>query len=300
MFARIPSPLALRTFEAAARLGSFKAAADELSVTPTAVSHQIRSLEDHLEVPLFIRRTRAVELTESGRRLAEAVHQAFQQIMLALEEVSATETTLTVSTTPAFAALWLVPKLGRFQELHPEFHVQLTTNTILTDLERDRHVDIAIRYGRGPYPRLHAVSLADETYGAYGTPDYLRRVEKLQDARLIETTWQQTGFEDLSWKAWTSAAGLPIGASPRAQRFDQEHHMVQAGLASQGLVLASSLLVTDLVRRGWLEPYRPEVRIAGRSYTAICLPGRAYIRKVSCFLEWLRKEAVDAKITNTG
>jgi DNA-binding transcriptional LysR family regulator len=294
MFARIPSPSALRTFEAAARLGSFKAAAGELSVTPTAVSHQIRSLENHLEVPLFIRGTRAVELTESGRRLAEAVNQAFQQIILALEDVSATETTLTVNTTPAFATLWLVPKLGRFEALHPEFRVQLTTNTILTDLERHRHVDIAIRYGRNPYPHLHTVSLADETFGAYGTPDYLRQVEALQDVRLIETIWRQAGFEELSWKAWSSAAGLTIGASTRPQRFDQEHHMVQAGLASQGLVLASSLLVADLVRRGWLEPYRPEVRIKGRRYTALCLPGRASLRKISCFLEWLRLEAVEA------
>jgi DNA-binding transcriptional LysR family regulator len=290
----MPSLLALRTFEAAARLGSFKAAACELAVTPTAVSHQIRSLEDQLEVPLFIRRTRAVELTESGRRLAGAAHQAFQQIALALEDISATETVLTVSTTPAFAALWLALRLWRFQELHPEFRIQLTTSTVPIDLERDRRVDIAIRYGRGLYPRLHVVPLADETFGAFGTPDYLRRVKKLQDARLIETKWQQAGFEDLSWKTWISAAGLPLGASPRAQRFDQEHYMVQAGLASQGLVLASSLLVADLVRRGWLEQYRPEVRIPGRMYTALCLPGRASIRKVSCFLEWLRTEAVEA------
>jgi DNA-binding transcriptional LysR family regulator len=249
MFARMPSPSALRTFEAAARLGSFKAAADELSVTPTAVSHQVRSLEDHLEVPLFIRRTRVVELTESGQRLAEAVHWALQQIMLALEDVSATETVLTVSTTQAFAALWLVPRLASFQALHPEFRIQLTTDTVPTDLERDRSVDIAIRYGCGPYPRLHVVPLADETFGAYGTPDYLRQVEKLQDAKLIETAWQQVGFEDLSWKTWIFATDLPLSTSPPlVQRFDQEHHVVQAGLASQGLILASSLLVADLIR----------------------------------------------------
>ncbi len=179
MFARIPSPSALRTFEAAARLGSFKAAAMELSVTPTAVSHQIRTLEEHLEVPLFIRRTRAVELTASGRRLSEAVHQGFQRIMLALEEVSATESVLTVSTTPAFASLWLVPKLGRFQERHPEFQIQLDTGTSPIDLERDRRVDIAIRYGAGPYPGLYTTPLFDETFGAYASPDYLLGLARL-------------------------------------------------------------------------------------------------------------------------
>lgn len=291
MFARMPSPSALRTFEAAARLGSFKAAAGELSVTPTAVSHQIRTLEDHLGVPLFIRRTRAVELTESGRRLSETIHQAFQQIMLALEDVSATETVLTVSTTPAFAALWLVPRLGRFQELHPGFRIQLVTDTVPTNLERELSTDIAIRYGLGPYSHLHAIPLADETFGAYGTPDYLRQAGKLQDARLIETVWQQSGFEELSWRAWFSAACLAQGASLKTQRFDQEHHVVQAGLASQGLILASSLLVADLVHRGWLKPYKPEVQLAGQRYTALCLPGRASLRKMASFLEWLQKEA---------
>ena len=269
MFARIPSPSALRTFEAAARLGSFKAAAQELSVTPTAVSHQIRTLEEHLEIPLFVRRTRAVALTESGQRLSEAVHQAFQRILAALEDVSATETVLTVSTTPAFAALWLVPRLSRFEERCPQLRFQLVASTAPTDLERDRVVDVSVRYGTGPYPSLRAHALADETFGAYATPDYIQRLERWEDAELVETTWQQPGFEDVSWDAWLAAAGLPRPTKLRSRHFDQEHYVVQAGLASQGLVLASSLLVGDLVGRGWLEPYRPETRIAGRRYTAM-------------------------------
>ena len=291
MFARIPSPSALRSFEAAARLGSFKAAANELSVTPTAVSHQIRTLEEHLEVPLFIRRTRAVELTESGRRLSEAAHQAFQQIMLALEEISATETVLTVSTTPAFASLWLVPRLGRFQERHPEFQIHLDTGTLPTDLERDRRVDIAIRYGVGPYPGLHTAPLFDETFGAYASPDYLRGLERWEDAVLIETGWQQPGLEGLSWQAWLFEAGISPDLSRKPRSFDQEHLVVQAALASQGLVLVSSILVGDLVQRGWLEGYRPQVRLTGQRYTALCLPGRASRRKVARFLDWLRDEA---------
>ena len=291
MFAHLPSPSALRTLEAAARLGSFKAAARELSVTPTAVSHQIRNLEEHLEIPLFIRRTRAVALTESGQRLSEAVHQAFQQITMALEDVSATETVLTVSTTPAFAALWLVPRLSRFEERHPRLRFQLVTSTTPTDLERYRVVDVAVRYGTGPYPRVRAHTLADAAFGAYATPDYIERLERWEDAELIETAWQLPGFEDVSWDAWLAAAGLPRPAKLRSRNFDQEHYVVQAGLASQGLVLASSLLVGDLVGRGWLEPYRPETRIAGRRYTALSLPSRASSRKVLSFLEWLEEEA---------
>ncbi len=294
MFARIPSPAALRTFEAAARLGSFKAAAAELSVTPTAVSHQIRTLEEHLGIPLFIRRTRAVALTESGRRLSEAVHDALQRITLALEDVAATETVLTVSTTPAFAALWLVPRLKRFEERHPQFRLQLVTTTLPTDLERDRLVDVAIRYGTGPYPDLRALPLADERFGAYATPDYLERLERWEDAELIETAWQQSGFDDVSWDAWLAAAALPRPTRPTSRRFEQEHYVVQAGLASQGVALASSLLVGDLVARGWLESYRPDTRLAGRRYTALATDSRAQLRKVSCFLEWLEEEASPA------
>lgn len=297
MFARIPSPSALRTFEAAARLGSFKAAAQELSVTPTAVSHQIRTLEEHLEIPLFVRRTRAVALTESGQRLSEAVHQAFQRILVALEDVSATETVLTVSTTPAFAALWLVPRLSRFEERCPQLRFQLVASTAPTDLERDRVVDVSVRYGTGPYPSLRAHALADETFGAYATPGYIQRLERWEDAELVETAWQQPGFEDVSWDEWLAAAGLPRPTKLRSRHFDQEHYVVQAGLASQGLVLASSLLVGDLVGRGWLEPYRPETRIAGRRYTALSLPSRGSSRKVSQFLEWLEEEAAgDASV----
>ena len=291
MFARIPSPAALRTFEAAARLGSFKAAAAELSVTPTAVSHQIRTLEEHLGIPLFIRRTRAVALTESGQRLSEAVHQAFQRITIALEEVAATETVLSVSTTPAFAALWLVPRLRRFEERHPGFRVQLVTSTLPTDLERDRLVDVAIRYGTGPYPNLHALPLADERFGAYATPDYIRTLEQWEDVELVETAWQQSGFDDVSWDAWLAAAELPRPTKSKPRRFEQEHYVVQAGLASQGLVLASSLLMSDLVARGWLEPYRPDIQLAGRRYTALATARRAELRKVSSFLEWLGEEA---------
>ena len=160
-----------------------------------------------------------------------------------------------------------------------------------TDLERDRVVDVAVRYGTGPYPRLHAHALADEAFGAYATPDYVERLERWEDAELIETAWQLPGFEDVSWNAWLAAAGLPRPSNPRSRLFDQEHHVVQAGLASQGLVLASSLLVGDLVGRGWLEPYRPETRIAGRRYTALSLPSRASSRKVVSFLEWLEEEA---------
>ena len=213
--------------------------------------------------------------------------------MQALEDVSAAETVLTVGTTPAFAALWLVPRLGQFQEHNPEFRIQLDTGTAPIDLERDRRVDVVIRYAAGDYPRLHAVPLLDETFGAYATPDYLRALTRWEDAVLIETAWQQPGMDGPSWQEWHSEAKIVEKTPPNPRRFDKEHHVVQEALATQGIALASSLLANDFVERGWLEAHRPEVRLAGRGYTALCVPARASTRKVACFIDWLLEAAAE-------
>ncbi len=136
MFARLPSPSALRTFESAARLGSFKAAAAELNVTATAVSHQIRALEDQLSVPLFVRKTRFIELTPAGRELAPVLTRALLDIRNALENVVSKEVIITVSTSSSFATLWLVPRLLKFYEMYPNYRVQLDTTAYTGKNER--------------------------------------------------------------------------------------------------------------------------------------------------------------------
>jgi len=291
MFQRMPSPSALRTFEAAARLGSFKAAADELAVTPTAISHQIKALENHLGLGLFVRHTRAVELTEAGRRLAEATSQAFSQIQEALEELSGGEKVLTIATTPAFAALWLVPRLGGFQQAWPGFRIRMEADTKIVDLRRDRRVDIAIRYGRSTFPDLHAVPLPCETFGAYAAPAYLAQLENLDEATFLETTWKQPGLNEITWAQWFATAEIGCGIDElRRRRFDQEHHALQCGLAGQGCVLASSILVSDMVERDLLRPFRPDVCLEGMRYTAVATRERSESKKVKRFLAWIQAE----------
>lgn len=288
MFYRMPSPAALRTFESAARLGSFKAAAEELFVTPTAVSHQIRTLETLLGVPLFVRQTRAVVLTECGERVAKAVLSAFSEIMFALEEIAAAESIITVTTTPAFATLWLVPRLAAFQRQQPRYRIQLETGTEPIDLRRDRRVDVAIRYGRGAYPDLNGTQLGGETFGAYASPEYLASLPRLEDATFIETTWQQRGLEDVTWKTWLAQGGFSKRIpDPVPRRFDQEHYVVQCGIAGQGLILSSSLLVQEMVQRRFLAPYRPEIQLDGMQYTLLCVEDKAESMKIRGFTEWL-------------
>lgn len=286
MFRRMPSPAALRTFEAAARHASFKAAARELGVTPTAVSHQVRALEHRIDVALFVRRARQVELTAEGERLARATQGAFQRIMAVLEEIAAAESVLTVTATPAFSSLWLVPRLGDFYAGNPAIRLQLDTGTTPVDLDRDRRIEVAIRYGPGPCEGLHEVSLFREEFRAYGAPRVVEASERPGDSVLIETQWQQPGLQAIGWDAWLEREP-ETAARPERRMFDEEHHALQAAVAGQGLVLASSVLADDLVRNGLLVPFRPEVTLHGHAYTAVCLPEKARTAKVAAFLGWL-------------
>lgn len=286
MFARLPSPSALRTFESAARLGSFKAAADELNVTATAISHQIRALENQLGVPLFVRKTRSIELTAAGRELAPVLMRAFLDIRNVLENVVSKEAVVTVSTSSSFATLWLVPRLIMFYEEYPDYCVQLDTTTRPINLKHDRRIDVAIRYGHGPYDGLDETLLFEESFGAYVSPALLPLDRGLSDFNLIETAWQQDVLTDINWKAWLASAKQEA-TNNRVILFNEEEHVVQAAIAGQGIALVSLVLVDDLVNRDLLVPYRSDVQLPGAAYTALCLPEQRDARKIDAFLTWL-------------
>src|SRR4051794_13379582 len=163
MARRLPPLGTLRAFEAAARHVSFSRAAEELAVTPAAISHQVKQLEAWLGVPLFRRLTRALRLTDEGQALLPALGQAFDRLAQAVEKVSAggAAGTLTVSALTTFVLNWLVPRLPRFQAAHPELDVRLSTNSALVDFARD-DVDVAVRYGTGRWPGVRADKLFDD------------------------------------------------------------------------------------------------------------------------------------------
>ena len=176
MFSSLPLT-ALRTFESAARLSSFKAAAEELAVTPTAVSHQIRGLESWLGVPLFHRLPRSVRLTDGGQRLFGSLHGALLEITQTLDQLRPQRSSgnLTLSTTPAFAALWLIPRLGRFYAEHPEISVRLDTSNTLIDLHQDAWgATLAARPGEVCGPGT------SPAFGWDGAPGWATRVPDTQ------------------------------------------------------------------------------------------------------------------------
>ncbi|WP_175779129.1 LysR substrate-binding domain-containing protein [Burkholderia anthina] len=292
MFSRIPLT-ALRVFESSARLGTFKAAADELSVTPAAVSHQIKSLESRLGVLLFARGASGVRLTDDGERLFRACHDALLGLsrgLDALRPAEAGERTLVLTTTPAFAAMWLIPRLGRFRRVDPHLHIKVETGNALVDLERDARIDLAIRATSRTFAALHEVALIDEYFGAYAAHDFdVARTDERID--LIETTWDTPLPVTIDWPSWCRAAGREAWLERALFRhFDDEHYALQAVLHGQGVGLLSSVLVAEHVERGALVAIDPSVRLAGARFVALCRPGREREPQVKRFLDWLEAE----------
>ena len=292
MFASLPLT-ALRTFESSARLLSFKAAAQELSVTPTAVSHQIRSLETWLGLPLFERLPRQVRLTEGGERLFHSLHGALLEVAQSLDTLRPQRSAghLTVSTTPAFAALWLVPRLGRFYAAHPGINLRLDTQCQVVDLQQDASVDLVIRYSLGDSPNLYGHCLLDECFAVYGAPEQVA-LARTQVPTLISVRWHNSELYALGWQAWCDKAGETwLAQATQLREYDEEHYALQAAIAGQGLVLASSILVSESVASGLLVPYRPQVSVDGAGYSALCVPGRERHPPVRAFFHWVQEEA---------
>ncbi|MFO2463303.1 LysR substrate-binding domain-containing protein [Pseudomonas sp. 15FMM2] len=292
MFASLPLT-ALRAFESASRLLSFKAAAQELSVTPTAISHQIRSLETWLGVPLFERLPRQVRLTDCGERLFHSLHGALLDVAHSIDTLRPQHSAghLTVSTTPAFAALWLVPRLGRFYAAHPDINLRLDTQCEVVDLQQDASIDLVIRYSLDDYLNMHSLCLFDECFAVYGSPEQVA-LASTQVPTLISVRWHNSRLYALGWQAWCEHAGEQWLLPSRPMReYDEEHYALQAAIAGQGLVLASNILVSESVASGLLVPYRPQVNVDGAGYSALCVPGRERHPPVRAFFQWLQEEA---------
>ncbi len=286
MFTHLPPLNQVRGFEAAARLGSFKAAGEELNLSPTAISHQISNLEDKLGVLLFERKARAVILTPEGSQLAAAAYQALQRLSATIEEISSAQSVLRVSTTTSFASMWLVPNLAGFQKQYPEIQIEIKATEDLIDIKRDRSVDLVIRYGCYEEKNEGATKLLTEDFRAYATEAYLANHQTLEEVTFIETKWKNKSLPLVSWSMWLEAFH-PDASVSNTISFDQEHHAIQAALASQGLVLASSVLAKMAIQQGWLKPLGNSCSIPGLTYYLLVSPHSENLYKSMVFKKWL-------------
>ena len=294
MYPKLPSLNILRTFDAAARLKSFKKAAEELHVTPTAVSHQIKALEEVLETLLFERQTRAVKLTREGKLLSDTTFNVFRQLTYTVNEIIDSKDMLTISTTSSFASMWLVPNLDKFYDANPGIDVSIQTGEQKVDVARDRRVDLAIRYGQYDPAQPHTSKLVTEKFGMYATPTYLDEFNSLYDAQLLETEWVNKSLPSITWEALITQHGCEESHPDyTVRRFDQEHHVIQAALANQGIALVSSILVRNALKQQWLVPFANDTlqgEIEGLTYYLVVPPHNQRNRNVAAFTKWLSSE----------
>ncbi len=293
MHGQLPSLPALQTFEAAARLGSFTAAARELHVTQGAVSHQIRALEDDLGYLLFTRLPRRVELTGEGRVLGEAVTRGLEWIADALRRLEERRGRrwLSVSVSHSFAVRWLVPRLDEFGRLHPEADVRISSTNRMTD-PRHEDIDLCIRFGEGGYPGLDSEVLINEEVFPVCSPQLLRDrplrgPEDLRNHTLPHDDVLVDHPERPSWDRWLELAGvrLPDRAGPH---FSHTNMTMTAAVAGQGVALGRTCLVVDDIAAGRLvRPFGPSMRCPF-SYWLVAPRGGLDRKSVAHFVEWLR------------
>lgn len=290
---RLPPLAALRAFEAAARHRSFKQAAGELHVTPTAVSHQIRSLESQLGVALFERRTRHVVLTAEGLALYPVLREGFDRFAAALESIRPGRLArpVTLSATPAFAAMWLLPRLPRFQAAHPGIDLRLHASNAVVDLEHGG-IDLALRYGRGPYPGLVATAFLEDRFVPVASPRLrLRRRADLAHHPLIHFEWHRPDPEHPSWPLWLRRTPVEGVDGRRGLHFTEESHAIQAAIAGQGVALLSEALVSEPLAQGTLvAPFGPG--LPGLAYHLVHRAAPPLGEAALAVRRWLQEQAV--------
>ena len=294
MLRRLPVLNALKSFEAAARHESFTRAAEELCVTQGAVSHQVKALEQELGVKLFNRERQRLVITESGRAYLAVVRDAFDRIAIGTERLMQRQSSgaLTISTSPDFAAKWLVYRLGRFAESHPEIDLRVSASAPRVDFAREE-VDLAVRHGDGTWPGLHVERLSAEQLFPVCSPKLLsgkHRLSRPADVLKFPLLHLDTSK---AWARWLDAAGVATADHSRGLVLNRASMLIDAAVDGQGIALARTTLAAwDLISGRLVRPFQETLRIAN-SYWIVCPKAAAMLPKVKTAREWLIAEAAD-------
>src|SRR6202162_4137678 len=286
-------------FEAAARTLSFTKAAAELFITQSAVSRQIKALEDHLGLKLFERRPRSLELTENGQALYRIATEVLDRLQTATDRLKAEirARQLSITTTTGFASLWLIPRLKRFTSLHPDIDVRISATTDALNLERSL-IDLAIRYCRPESVPEGAVKLFGEEMIPvcsrallHDKTRPLKRPQDLAHHTLLHFDYAGAETMYMDWGTWLTALGIGELKSGGALHFSQYEQMIQAAISGQGVALGRQPLVSDLIESGALVAPFKQTLVGSRAYFIIESRLSAGKPQVSEFAQWLLAEA---------
>ena len=299
---RLPPLNALRAFEAAARHLNFSRAADELSVTPGAVSQQIQNLEDYVGGALFKRTPRGLLLTDSAQMALPALREAFDRLAeaAALLTAQVDGRRLTLTAAPSFAAKWLVPQLGHFETLHPQVDVWLSADMDLVDFGTG-DVDLAIRYGAGAYPGLEALRLMSETVIPVVSPALAAAIPINSPADLTHHVLLHDGSPDADdscpdWQMWLAARGVKGFDATRGPRFNQSSLVIEAAVNGRGVALAKRALAQDDLDAGRLVLPMPIATTVDFSYFVVYPKAKGRLPQVKAFVAWLASEAASHEV----
>ncbi|MGE3302957.1 MAG: transcriptional regulator GcvA [Hyphomonadaceae bacterium] len=295
---RLPPLIALRVFEAAARHLSFRKAAEELFVTPGAVSQQIRLLEDHVGVQLFHREGRRVTLTDSAQAALPALQAGFAQLHEAARQMRqpVRRSRVTVSVTPSFAAKWLLPRLQLFTAERPDIDVWVSADMTPVDFSAT-DVDLAIRYGSGRYEGLASEKMLEEAVLPVCSPLLMeqapiRQPEDLAHHTLLHDSGPEIDASCPDWAMWLKAHGVDGVDAARGPRFNQSSLVIEAAVAGRGVALAKRAIAeADLVSGRLIAPFSGPGAPTAFAYHIVWPRARAFTPAQQTFLDWLRAQA---------
>lgn len=294
---RLPPLNALRAFEAAARHLNFSRAADELSVTPGAVSQQIQNLEDYVGAALFRRTSKGLLLTDAAQTALPALREAFDRLAEAASLLTAAVDgrRLTITAAPSFAAKWLVPRLGKFETLYPQVDVWLSAGLELVDLTAGE-VDIAIRYGAGRYPGLETTRLLSETVIPVLSPELMAQTPFAEPSDLSRHILLHDGSPEPDdscpdWAMWLAARGVRGVDGTRGPRFNQSSLVIEAAVNGRGVALAKRTLAQADLEAGRLVAPIHITTAVDFAYYVVHPKAKGRLPQVKAFIAWITAEA---------
>lgn len=295
---RLPPLNSLKAFDAVVRHMSFALAAQELFVTPAALSYQIKQLEDFLDVKLFNRLNRSIELTAHGQLIYPGVQQAFEQLTQTMQLLQKKRSgdVLVISAGPSFTAKWLTPRLYRFLAKHPEIDARISSSMKVSNLKVD-DVDIAIRFGAGDYPEYDSVKLFDDYMAPMCSPAFLKTLQPLTVEGLLahtlihDDTHIGENFSVANWQDWFTHMGvsrfMPV---KQGLHFNASDNAISAAVSGAGIVLGRQVAAqADLDAKRLVMPFEHKLKL-DFSYYTLCLPSRAQETHIKAFIDWLAQE----------
>jgi LysR family transcriptional regulator, glycine cleavage system transcriptional activator len=290
---RLPVLNTLRAFEAAARHGSFTRAAEELCLTQGAISHQVKALEEELGVKLFNREHQRLVITQAGRAYLVEVGDALDRIAIATERLVERQRSgaLTISTSPDFAAKWLVHRLGKFAQSHPEIDLRLSAAMHRVDFARE-DVDVAVRHGKGDWEGLHVERLCAEQLFPVCSPRLVEAGNLTRPADILKFPLLHLDTRE-DWAVWLDSAGVAGADVSRGSIMNHASMLIDAAIDGQGIALARTVLAAwDLVHGRLVRPFAQALPLS-RSYWIVCPKATASLPKIRTFNNWLLAEAAE-------